>query len=145
MKNFRQEGGKLALQKKTGVCCNDCSIIVVMFEHHRESLLPWRLFLRRVGRFAAAGLLLVAGSWLIGILGYRLIEGFSWIDSILNAAMILGGMGPVNPLQTDAGKLFASFYALFSGLVFLISVGVFLTPIYHRLLHQFHLAGEKDE
>jgi hypothetical protein len=86
----------------------------------------------------------VAVSWLIGILGYRLLEEFSWIDSILNAAMILGGMGPVNPLRTDAGKLFASFYALFSGIIFLVSVGVFLTPIYHRLLHQFHLETNTD-
>jgi hypothetical protein len=75
-----------------------------MFENQQQPLLPRHLFLRRIGRFAAAALLLVGISWMIGILGYRLLEGFSWIDSILNAAMILGGMGPVNPLKTDAGK-----------------------------------------
>jgi hypothetical protein len=116
-----------------------------MFENQQQPLLPRQLFLRRVGRFAVAALLLVGVSWVIGILGYRLLEGFSWIDSILNAAMILGGMGPVNPLKTDAGKLFASFYALFSGIVFLVSVGVLIVPIFHRLLHQFHLQADQDD
>jgi hypothetical protein len=116
-----------------------------MFEHHQQSLLPRNLFLRRVGRFALAALLLVSVSLLIGILGYHTLEGFSWIDSLLNAAMILGGMGPVNPLQTDAGKLFASFYALFAGIVFLVSVGVLIAPIFHRLLHQFHIQAADDD
>ena len=116
-----------------------------MFEHHQQSLLPRNLFLRRVGRFALAALLLVSVSLLIGILGYHQLEGFSWIDSLLNAAMILGGMGPVNPLQTDGGKLFASFYALFAGIVFLVSVGVLIAPIFHRLLHQFHIQAEDDD
>jgi hypothetical protein len=96
-----------------------------------------------LGRFAAAALLLVFISWGIGILGYHVFEGFSWIDSTLNAAMILGGMGPVDTLHTDTGKLFASFYALFSGIVFLVAVGVLIAPILHRLLHQFHLQAEK--
>jgi hypothetical protein len=78
-------------------------------------------------------------------LGYRLLEGFSWIDSTLNAAMILGGMGPVNELHTTAGKIFASCYALFSGIVFLVSVGVLLAPVIHRLLHQFHLQSGEDK
>ncbi len=116
-----------------------------MFEHHTQTLLPKSQFLRRLGRFAAAAFVLVSVSWLIGILGYRLLEGFSWIDSVLNAAMILGGMGPVNPLKTDAGKLFASFYALFSGIVFLVSVGVLVLPMLHRFLHQFHLESGKDD
>src|SRR5512146_2085997 len=109
-----------------------------MFEHHRQPLLPRSAFFRRVGRFTAAALLLVALSWLIGSLGYRVFEGMSWIDSMLNAAMILGGMGPLNPLRTDAGKLFAAFYALFSGIIFLVSVAVLLAPLLHRLHHQFH-------
>jgi hypothetical protein len=116
-----------------------------MFEHHRQQLLPRRAFLRRLGHFAGAALVLVAVSWLIGILGYRALEGMSWIDATLNAAMLLGGMGPVDPLHTDAGKLFASFYALFSGIVFLVAVGVLIAPILHRLLHQFHLAEDKRE
>jgi hypothetical protein len=82
-------------------------------------------------------------SWLIGILGYRELEGMAWIDAILNAAMILGGMGPVDPLKTDAGKLFASFYALFSGIVFLVVASLLVAPIFHRLLHHFHLESKK--
>lgn len=109
-----------------------------MFEHHKQPLISRQAFIQRVGRSAAAALLLVTVSWLIGILGYHLFEGMPWLDSTLNAAMILGGMGPVNQLHTDAGKLFASFYALFSGIIFLISMGVFLAPIIHRFMHQFH-------
>lgn len=116
-----------------------------MFEHRHERLLPRRAFLLRLGRFAGAALLLVAVSWGIGILGYRALEGMAWIDATLNAAMILGGMGPVDPLHTDAGKLFASFYALFSGIIFLVAVGVLIAPILHRLLHQFHLEADKVE
>ncbi len=101
--------------------------------------------MKRMGRFAGWALLLVAVSWMIGILGYRLLEGLPWIDSTLNAAMILGGMGPVDQLHTNAGKIFASFYALFSGIIFLVSVGVLLAPIIHRLLHQFHLQTDKDK
>ncbi len=116
-----------------------------MFEHHQQPLISRRAFIRRMGRFAASALLLVAVSWFIGILGYKLLEGMSWIDSTLNAAMILGGMGPVNQLNTNAGKIFASLYALFSGVVFLVSVGVLLAPIIHRLLHKFHIPSDKGE
>ena len=116
-----------------------------MFEHRRQPLLSRAAFLRRLGRYAAAALLLVAVSWLIGIVGYRVFEGMSWIDSMLNAAMILGGMGPVNPLRTDAGKLFASFYALFAGIVFLVSVAILMAPLLHRLLHQFHLDTAQND
>jgi len=115
-----------------------------MFEHHKQPLISRQKFAWRVGKFTAAALLLVAASWLIGILGYHLLERMPWIDSTLNAAMILGGMGPVNQLQTAAGKIFASFYALFSGIVFLVAVGVLLAPIIHRFLHQFHLQDGGD-
>jgi len=116
-----------------------------MFEHHKQPLISRRDFIRRMVKFAAGAFLLVAVSWLIGILGYRILEGLPWIDSTLNAAMILGGMGPVNELHTNAGKLFASFYALFSGIVFLLAVGVLLAPIIHRFLHKFHLQNGKDK
>ncbi len=116
-----------------------------MFEHYSQPLVSRSVFLRRLGRFAAAAFLLVIVSWLIGILGYHALEGLSWIDSVLNAAMILGGMGPVNPLHTDAGKLFASFYALFSGLVFLVSASILIAPLFHRVLHQFHLETPEDD
>ncbi|HVU10017.1 MAG TPA: hypothetical protein VHD90_02015 [Phototrophicaceae bacterium] len=116
-----------------------------MFEPHYQPLLPRRQFLRRMGRYALAAGLLVAVAWAIGILGYRITEGMGWTDAILNSAMILGGMGPVNPLKTVAGKLFASVYALFSGIVFLVAVGVLVAPLLHRALHQFHLAPPKDD
>src|SRR5262245_33525073 len=116
-----------------------------MFEHRGQELLPRRAFLFRLGRFALAALLLVMVSWGIGILGYRTLENVSLIDATLNAAMILGGMGPVDKLNTDGGKLFASFYALFSGIVFLVAVGVLVAPILHRFMHQFHLEADKEE
>ena len=75
----------------------------------------------------------------LGILGYHFIAGFNWVDSLLNGAMILTGMGPVNTLSSDAAKLFASAYALFSGLVFITATGILLAPIFHRVLHRFHL------
>ena len=79
----------------------------------------------------------------IGVLGYHTIAGLGWVDAILNAAMILTGMGPVNPLNSDAAKLFAAAYALFSGLVFITATGILLAPIFHRVLHHFHLE-ERD-
>jgi hypothetical protein len=78
----------------------------------------------------------------IGILGYRLTEHMSWLDALLNASMILGGMGPVATPQTTAGKWFASFYALFSGVVFLVAVGVLIAPVFHRFLHAMQVAPE---
>lgn len=113
-----------------------------MFEHHKQPLLSRRDFFWRLARFTAYALLLIAISWLIGIIGYRSLEGMPWIDAVLNSAMILGGMGPVDVLTTNAGKLFASFYALFSGIIFLFSIGVLLAPIVHRLMHRFHLQQE---
>lgn len=79
----------------------------------------------------------------LGILGYHFIAGFDLVDSILNSAMILGGMGPVGALNTTAAKLFASAYALFSGLVLITATGILLTPVFHRVLHKFHIE-EKD-
>jgi hypothetical protein len=90
------------------------------YEHRTQPLLPPREFVSRLFRhgLAAAGLLLL--SLLIGVVGYRLAEGMSWLDALLNASMILAGMGPVDQLRTEGGKLFASFYALYSGMVFLV-------------------------
>ena len=110
-----------------------------MFERKDQALLPQRAFLRRLARFASLAVAILGLSLLIGILGYHYLEGLGWIDSTLNAAMILGGMGPVNELRTDTGKLFAAFYALFSGVIFLVVAGVLLAPVAHRFLHRFHL------
>lgn len=109
------------------------------FEFRHQPLLPIPAYRRRMLRFGGVALGMILGSLVIGIVGYRLSEGMAWIDALLNAAMILGGMGPVTALQTVAGKLFASFYALFSGVIFLAAVGVFLAPILHRFLHRFHI------
>jgi hypothetical protein len=77
--------------------------------------------------------------------GYHFLEGYSWVDSFLNAAMLMGGMGPVNALRTDAGKVFAGIYAMYCGLIELIAIGLFAAPIFHRLLHHFHLEGEHKQ
>ena len=113
-----------------------------MYEHHTEPLASPKVFVQRLGFNGFIGFALLLFSLGVGMLGYHILEGLSWIDSLLNASMILGGMGPVNQLQTTAGKIFASFYALYSGVVLLASVGVLVAPIFHRFLHHFHLAEE---
>ncbi len=115
------------------------------YEHRSEPLLPWRVFLlRRVGKTLLAAALVIALSLVIGILGYHLAEGMGWLDAFLNAAMILGGMGPVDTLHSVAGKLFAGFYALYSGLVLVGTAGLMLAPFLHRLLHRFHLESRRE-
>ena len=104
-----------------------------------QPLLPWPAFVRRVAGHAAALLAVVGGSLGMGVLGDRVTEGMPWLDALLNASMILGGMGPVDPLRTTAGKLFASFYALSSGMIFLVAAGILLAPIAHRVFHRLHL------
>ena len=79
----------------------------------------------------------------LGILGYHFIAGLRWVDALLDASMILSGMGPVNPLPSDAAKVFASGYALFSGVVFISATGILLSPVFHRVLHRFHIE-ERD-
>ncbi len=110
-----------------------------MFERRTDPLLPRSKFVRRVARHGFLAFALISVSLAVGIAGYHFLEGLGWIDSTVNAAMILGGMGPVNELHTVAGKLFASAYALFSGIVFLAAVGVLFAPVFHRFLHKFHL------
>jgi hypothetical protein len=115
-----------------------------VFEHHKQPLASRSDFTRRMLRFSLATAGIILFSLGIGILGYHYLESLSWIDSLLNASMILGGMGPVNELRTNAGKVFASFYALYSGIVLLASVGVLATPLFHRFMHRFHLELEDD-
>jgi hypothetical protein len=114
-----------------------------MYEHYKQPLAKRSVFAKRLALNGIAGLLLLTFSLGMGMIGYHSLEGLSWIDSLLNASMILGGMGPVAPLQTEAGKLFASFYALYSGVVLLAGVGILAAPIFHRFLHRFHLAEDK--
>ena len=114
------------------------------FEHRHQPLATRALFVRRVQRYLTLSFSIIAMSLAIGVLGYHFTEGLPWLDSLLNASMILGGMGPIDPMHTVAGKWFASFYALFSGMVLLVAVSVLIAPIFHRFLHRFHLEiGDK--
>ncbi len=115
-----------------------------MYEHRTDSLLPKRAYRRRVARQGAFGLLLAFVALSIGIIGYRVFEGLSWVDALLNASMILGGMGPVNELHTVGGKIFASAYAIFAGAVFLVIVAIVMAPVFHRFLHRFHLEAGRS-
>ncbi len=117
-----------------------------MFETRYDPLLPRARFLARMGRSFGVTLLIVAFSLLLGGAGYHYFGRLPWIDAVLNAAMILTGMGPVDPLRSTAGKLFATFYCLYSGIAFLTMMAVLLAPVLHRLMHKFHLEegdGEK--
>lgn len=108
-------------------------------EHRLEPLLPREVFFWRMARWFAIAAAIILGSLVVGVCGYHFLEGLPWIDSLLNASMILGGMGPVDPIKTEAGKLFASFYALYSGLAIISIAGLLLTPVLHRVMHKFHI------
>jgi hypothetical protein len=114
-----------------------------MYEKIGDRLLPWPRFARRIALSFSVTLGIVFVALLAGVIGYHTIAGLSWIDSILNASMILTGMGPVDPMKDTASKLFASAYALFSGVIFLSAVGIVLSPILHRVVHAFHM--DEDE
>lgn len=104
-----------------------------------EKLAPVPVFISRVLEAVVMALGLIAVALILGIVGYHWIAGFGWLDSLLEASMILGGMGPIKELPTDASKIFASIYALFSGLVFIGVMGFALSPVAHRVLHKFHM------
>ena len=109
------------------------------YESRHAPLAPRSVFLRRLGEVVALSAGLVVVSLAVGMWGYQHFEHLEWRDAFLNAAMLLGGMGPVEAPATPGGKLFAGFYALYAGLILLVSVGLMLTPVLHRLMHQFHL------
>ena len=114
-----------------------------MFEHFTNPLLPPELFLMRVLRYLGFTIVLLSLSLGVGMLGYHFFDDLSWLDSLLNASMILTGMGPVDPMKNDGAKWFASCYAIFSGVAFLSIVSVFLSPLVHRFLHKHHLDESK--
>ena len=121
---------------------------LLTFEHRRDAVLPPRAYVLRVARHAMLAGSIVLGSLGMGILGYHYFEGLAWLDALLDASMILSGMGPTHIPQETAGKLFASFYALFSGVAFITIVGVLFAPVFHRFLHKFHLelgAGKSQQ
>ena len=114
------------------------------FEHRRQKLIPMRRFALRMGRAMLLWLALTLVGLGIGMAGYAASEGMSALDAFVNAAMILSGMGPVSELKTSSGKLFAGFYAIFSGLFVVIATGFVLAPVLHRVLHSFHVEEGKD-
>jgi hypothetical protein len=117
-----------------------------MFEHKSTPLLPKRAFYARFAWSVAATAGIVVFSLFMGSVGYHYLGDLPWIDALLNASMILAGMGPVDPIHSSAAKLFASFYALYSGIAFLTMVAILMAPLLHRFLHKFHLeVSEEDE
>ena len=115
------------------------------YEHRTEPLLPRKRYLLRLLWHTLVALAIIAFALFIGVAGYHFVGGLSWIDSLLNASMILGGMGPVDPMSTVPAKLFASFYALFAGVAFLAIAGVLIAPVAHRFMHRLHLEIVDEE
>ena len=109
------------------------------FESKHQPVLSRPKYLRRLVRNFAAATVLIGLSLFGGMVGYRHFEDMRWVDAFANASMILSGMGPLDPPKTDAGKIFAGFYALYSGLALILAAGLILAPIAHRLLHRFHV------
>lgn len=111
-----------------------------MYEHYRQPLLSPREFLVRMLQHGGWALLLLGISMTVGVLGFHFFSNQLWIDALLNSAMLLGGMGPIGDMGPTAGKLFATFFAIYSGLVFIAASGILFTPVFHRVIHKFHLA-----
>ncbi|MBP9854970.1 MAG: hypothetical protein KBD53_08895 [Candidatus Omnitrophica bacterium] len=116
-----------------------------MFEKKHQKVVPISVFIRRMVAYIFVVILLIIGVLSIGVVGYHFFAGFTWIDSLLNASMILGGMGEIDPLTTTGAKIFASVYALFSGLMFIAIMGILFTPMMHRVLHSFHMEDKDFE
>ena len=110
----------------------------MMYEDRYTPPLPVRRFAVRLATHIGAAIVLIVLSLLGGMLGYEHFEHLPWRDAFLNTAMLLGGMGPVDPPKSDTGKLFAGFFALYAGGMFLVVAGLFLVPVIHRLMHLFH-------
>jgi hypothetical protein len=117
---------------------------VTRFERRRDELAPRYIFAQRMAIAIGLWGLLTFVGLAIGIAGYASFEGMSFVDAFVNAAMILSGMGPVGELKTTAGKVFAGSYAILSGLIIVIATGFILAPIFHRVLHHFHVETTKD-
>jgi hypothetical protein len=115
-----------------------------IYESGSAPLLPWPAFVRRQLVHLAYGTTLIVLSLGVGTIGFHLFAGQEPIDAFLNASMLLGGMGPVGDIKGFAGKAFAALFALYAGLVFLISAAVLLAPSLHRLLHSLHMADQSS-
>jgi len=117
----------------------------IKFEHKRQRIAPWPVFLMRLGRYTLFAFGLIAISLGIGTPGYHYLAQLGWIDSFYMSCMILTGMGPVAEMGSEGAKIFSSMYALYSGIAFLSITGVFLSPIVHRVLHILQVEGPSDE
>lgn len=114
--------------------------------HRRyKPMLPPDVYHEHIRKNAIFGASMVVTALMVGVVGYHFFAHLEWLDALVNASMILGGMGPVDPVRSDAGKWFESFYALFSGVVFISSIGVGLAPVVKRFLHRFHLDIEESD
>ena len=118
---------------------------ILRYESRHQPVLSRRDFAKRLVRNVLFVGLLIAVSLAGGMAGYHFLEGLSWIDAFLNASMILSGMGPVAQVQTSGGKIFAGFYALYSGLMVIVTAGVLLAPVVHRMLHRFHKESDDGD
>jgi len=114
-----------------------------LFENKSQPLLPRRQFYQRMAAAVGMTLVIIVVSLAFGMTGYHFLGGLPWLDALLNSSMILTGMGPVDPMQSTGGKLFATVYALYSGVAFLSMTAVLLAPIIHRAMHTFHLDAEE--
>ena len=114
------------------------------FEHRAQPVIPPHQFIVRMAHSGIIALAHITVSLIIGMVGYNILEGLSWIDAFLNASMLLGGMGPVNAPVTFGGKLFAGLYALYCGLAVIFVAGVILAPVAHRILHRFHIENRNQ-
>lgn len=114
-----------------------------MYEHRKQKLAPVKIFYRRILKQLIIASVILIVCLAIGILGYHYTADIPWLDALHNASMILSGMGPVVEIKTDSGKWFSSFYALFSGVVFITNIGIILAPAIHRMFHRFHLEDSK--
>jgi hypothetical protein len=110
-----------------------------MFEKKSQNVISRKSFISRQVKFTLYATGIMCFSLFLGIFGYMLTADLNFIDALLNASMILTGMGPVNPMPSDSAKIFASFYSLYSGVAFLTVMGVFLAPVIHRFMHKLHL------
>lgn len=120
------------------------ALSLTQFEHRGHALASRRKFLTRMGLAVLLWLFLTMGGLVMGIAGYAYFESMSLADAFVNAAMILSGMGPMGELKTTAGKVFAGLYAMLSGLIIIIATGFVLAPIFHRVLHHFHVETTKE-
>jgi biotin transporter BioY len=116
-----------------------------MYETKSQPLAPMSVFRKRIRKSMLTGLLILLVCLLLGILGYHYTAGIPWLDALHNASMILSGMGPVVEIRTVSGKWFSSFYALFSGVIFITNIGITLAPAIHRFLHRMHVPVEKEK